>query len=207
MLDDFFLRKTVSTSEVIQCLEFARSHNAIQVRLIPLPGPTVFVNDETFIGECPHGLPYRLNSQGAIWDRAKLIKLLRPGESIWQFEHNGNQRAMAYPSGFYSVRRAVLHYQGLFAHHVIEKGKWFPHEKWIFRRQNVSCDFSRRPTLSWTQTAIYQSAVTLDRVLAIFPWRVKSWLKQSLKGILRPILYKQFSRMHGSNQPSASTEE
>lgn len=206
MLDDFFLRKSVQTLDVYHCLMFARATEALQVRLIPLPGPTVRVTGEKMIGECVSGVPYRLNTQAAIWGRTKLIELLRAGESIWEFEHNGNQRVLEYTQGFYAVRRAVLPYQGFFAHHVVEKGKWFFHEKWIFGFRGVGCDFSKRGTLPWTRTLLYHIAVTIDGMLNIFPWRTKSWIKRNMKKALSPILGKQFSRMHGSALPTLANQ-
>jgi len=203
MLDDFFLRRSVSTICVNHCLDFARHKDAASVRLIRRPGPTHRLAGEEIIGECAAGLPYRLCTQAAIWNRHKLLAVLRPGESIWEFEHNGNGRIASEPHGFFSVWRPVLPYEGFFAHHVIEKGKWFPHEKRIFLRQKIGCDFSRRGTLSWTQTLCYQAAHALDRGLGIFPWKTKARLKRALKRILRPVMHKQFSRMSGKALPES----
>lgn len=198
MLDDFFLRQMVPTVEVLRCLDFARQHEALQVRLIPRPGPTDRVTGETLVGESAPGSPYRLSTQAAIWNRAALRALLQPGESIWNFEHQGNIRALSMPTGFFSVWHPVLPYEGLFAHHVVEKGQWLPHEKWLFGRQNIGCDFTRRSTLSWGQTLLYHTAQTLDRMLNVFPWPAKIRLKHGLKRILYPLMPRQFSRMSGT---------
>lgn len=197
ILDDFFLRKQVPTQKVLHCLEFAHTHDAIQVRLIPRPGPTIHIEREPLVGECLPGLPYRLSTQVAIWNRTRLAELLHPGESIWEFEHNGNQRALAFTHGFYAVRHAVLPYEGFFAHHVVEKGKWLSHEKWIFSRQNIGCDFSRRGTLSLGRVTLYHAASIIDVTLSIFPWRMKRFLKRNIKKILHPLLGEQFSNMSG----------
>lgn len=203
-LDDFFLRTTVSSAEILRCLEFAEAAGAIQVRLIPRPRPTNPIAGEKLIGESAPGSPYRLCTQAAIWNRLQLLELLRPGESIWEFEHNGNDRAASLPKGFYSVRRSVLPYEGKWAHHVVEKGKWLPHEKWIFSRQAIGCDFSRRPTLPWRQTVFYHLAQTVDRLLDVLPWRTKARSKQFLKTALRPLMGKALDRLGrtpASSQP------
>lgn len=196
ILDDFFLRKKVDTAKVMQCLAFAQKKQAIHVRLAPRPRPTLRIVEDSVIGECEAGSPYRLCAQAAIWDTQVLRSLVRPGESIWDFEHNGNKRAEIHKTGFYSVWKPVLPYEGIFAHHVVEKGKWFPHEKWIFARCGVGCDFSRRGVLPWHQVIMYQAAHILDRCLDIFPWKQKMRLKTGLKYILQPFLSKQFKRMH-----------
>lgn len=197
MLDDFFLRKAVPTGKVLECLKFAIAHNATMVRLIPRPGPTDRLSGELIIGECAQSLRYRLCTQAAIWDRLKLMELLCAGESIWEFEHNSNQRASVHAHGFYSVWCAVLPYEGTLAHHVVEKGKWLPHEKWIFRKQNIGCDFTTRGTLPYHQVLIYHLVQTLDRTLDVLPWRTKASVKKRLKDLLTPILHRQFDRMAG----------
>ena len=202
MLDDFFLRRPVPTSEILQCLELARILAATQLRLIPRPGPTDRLPTEFNIGSCAPGSPYRLSTQAAIWDRVKLKNLLRVGESIWEFEHNANHRATQQPDGFFSVRRAVLPYEGFWGHHVIEKGKWLPHEKRIFATLNIGCDFSKRGTLPWGQTAFNQLAQTVNHLLGVFPWRAQIQVKRSLKFLLRPIIGKAVERL---GQPPASS--
>ncbi len=201
MLDDFFLRRPVPTAGVLHCLNFARQHEAVQVRLIPRPRPTDRLAGESLIGGAAAGSPYRLTVQAAIWDRAALHALLRPGESIWDFEHQGNVRTLAQRDGFYSVWRPVLPYQGWLAHHVVEKGRWLPHEKWMFARQGIGCDFTRRGTLPWIQTLFYHAAQALDRMLDIFPWQTKVRLKRILKRVLSPFMRKQLSRLGGTPSP------
>jgi hypothetical protein len=203
MLDDFFLRRQVPTAEILHCLRFAQSTNSTQVRLIPRPPPTDRLAGESLIGECAAGSPYRLAAQAAIWNRAALHAFLRPGESIWAFEHQGNARALEQPHGFYSVWRPVLPYQGCLAHHVVEKGKWLPHEKWIFARQNIDCDFSRRATLPLAQTVFYHTVQLLDRSLDVLSWQNKARIKTGLKRILRPLMHRQFSRMGGTTPPDS----
>jgi len=201
-LDDFFLRGFVSNAKVLHCLEFARVRNAVHVRLMPRPGPTDALPDETLVGECAADSPYRLCTQAAIWDRRVLRDLLRPGESIWEFEHKGNVRASALSTGFFSARWPVLPYRGLFAHHVVEKGKWLPHEKWIFRHQDIGCDFSLRGTLPWRQTLFYHLAQSLDRILDVFPWRTKVRIKHGIKIALRPFFRLSIERL-GQTPPAS----
>lgn len=184
MLDDFFLRKRVSTSAIESVLEYARQHNATMVRLIPRPPPTAHVPDSIEIGECAPRSPYRLCMQAAIWRRSKLLSLLRAGESIWQFELNGNERSHLEPSGYYCTWDHVLPYSGIFAHHVVEKGRWFFHEKWIFAREGIRCDFTRRGVLPWRQTLAYHTAALLDKFLNVFSWQKKMRIKQRIKSIL-----------------------
>jgi hypothetical protein len=203
MLDDFFLRRRVDSAQVTACLTFAQQMQAIQVRLIPQPRPTRRIIGNDLVGEAECGSPYRLSTQAAIWNRQALRSLLVPGESPWEFEHQGNVRAGSHASGFYATWKAVLPYRGFLSHHVVEKGRWLPHEKWIFRRQNIGCDFTRRPTLGTTQVLLYHAAQLTDKSLDIFPWRLKTRLKKILKRVLHPLLGNHYLRMNGSRQPSS----
>jgi hypothetical protein len=198
MLDDFFLRKNVSNQTIEFCVQFAARFRATCVRLVASPGPTdTAAEGQNLIGSCDPDLPYRLSMQASIWNRQALRALLRPGESIWQFEHDGNARIRATNHGFYSVWKSVLPYEGIFSHHVVEKGRWLFHEKWIFRTKRIGCDFSARGTLSFRRTLVYHAARMIDRVLSLLPWRKKLILKAHLKAILRPIFKAQLKQLSG----------
>jgi hypothetical protein len=198
MLDDFFLRKKVQTVQILSCLRFAREVDATQVRLIPRPGPTDSLPGERLVGECAPGLPYRLSTQSAIWNRQKLNALLRDGETIWDFEHNGNQRAKGHAHGFFATYRPVLPYEGRFSHHVVEKGRWLLYEKWLFSRQDIGCDFTLRESMSAKQAIFYHSAQFLNVVLGILPWRCAKKVRAVVKRGLRPFLQRQFARLAGT---------
>lgn len=179
MLDDFFLRRNVVTEEIRHCLDFAERYHAKQVRLVPRPGPTGKIPGEKWIGLCAHDLRYRISTQGAIWDKNALANLLSPGESAWQFERNANARANHLTSGFYSTWKPVLPYIGLLAHHVVEKGCWLPHEKWIFSKKKINCEFEKRPCLSWSRTLLYQAAWLLHRFREMLPYRYSERIRQA----------------------------
>jgi len=188
VLDDFFLRKSVDQRAVEDCLRFAQRRRATQVRLMPRPGPTDRLSGETQIGAAKAGSPFRVSTQGAIWDRQKLRALIKPGESIWEFELHGNTRANAMPEGFYSTWKAVLPYQGVFAHHVVEKGKWLLHERWLWERRNIGCDFSKRRTMNWAETLDYQSVMIIYHGLKFLPWSLKRGLLSAIRFSLRPFM-------------------
>ena len=190
VLDDFFLRKDVDQRAVETCLRFARNRDATQVRLMPRPGPTDRIPQEKLIGAAKPGSPFRVSTQGAIWDRRKLRALIKPGESIWEFELHGNTRANAIPDGFYCTWKSVLPYQGLFAHHVVEKGKWLLHERWLWSHRHVGCDFTRRRTMNWAETLDYQSVMAIYHGLGFLPWKIKRGMLNGVRALLRPFIPK-----------------
>jgi len=183
MLDDFFLRKRVKNAMINRCLAFAQKFDAYQLRLIPRPGPTKKIAGERSIGLLEPGSRYRISAQAAIWNRLALMRLLRPGETAWEFENNAAERVYSDFTKHYAVWRAVLPYEGFLAHHVIEKGRWLPHEKWIFGRQNIGCDFSDRATLGWGQTFQCHLAGVIAGGLRLLP---PAW-GESLRLLIRRI--------------------
>lgn len=201
MLDDFFIRGRVATDRVLHCLSFAQENQAIQVRLVPKPPPTARIPKNWLIGECSPSSPYRLSTQAAIWDRALLLTLLRDGESIWDFEHNGNTRIATMPTGFFCTRSAVIPYLGTLTHHVIEKGKWLPHEKWIFGSRNIGCNFAAREVMGWPETIVYLAISMADRALRFLPWRVQATLKAYVKRLVSSKYGQQLEHMSGRNSP------
>jgi hypothetical protein len=176
VLDDFFLRRAVDTRRILHAFEFVRERQGMAIRLVPRPPPTRILPDRPEYGVCSAEADYRINAQATLWNKRELEALLSPGEGIWEFEHRATERARARAAPVYCVRRAALPYEGLLTHHVIEKGRWFPHEKWRFREPQLGCDFSRRGTLSWRHVAIYQTAHAAHRLLGLIPgvWRGKA---------------------------------
>jgi hypothetical protein len=186
MLEDFFLRSRVPTEDVAACLGFLEENSGLMVRLIARPKPTLRMAEESLIGISELGSPYRICMQAAIWRRDFLLELLDPREEIWEFELKGSQRSNDYPNGVYAVWKSVLPYEGVLAHHVVEKGKWLPHEAWWFGRQDIGCDLSRRGSLSWAAAASYQIGVRCKYLLDdLVPWPLKLRLLRTWRNVRR----------------------
>jgi len=200
MLDDFFIRRRVDTEKILHCLKFAEAKQAAQVRLVARPGPQVRLRDENLIGACDPRARYRVCAQAAIWRKDALRNLLVPGENAWEFETRATRRSESEHRGHYAVWQSVLPYEGLLAHHVIEKGCWLPHEKWIFARKNIGCDFSARKVLPWTQTVFCQAARIISYGLGVLPRRSRERFHQILRSLAYRLAPHQVKRLGGSNQ-------
>jgi hypothetical protein len=160
VLEDFFWRRSTPTAEVLQLLDALRRLDGEMLRLTHRPPPDEPVPGAPDLGRIRPGAPFRVSTQTAFWRRSTLLELMRPGESIWQFEVDGSRRSDRWPDGFYSTRRQVLPY----GYHVVEKGKWFRHEARRFGPMGIGCDFAARPMMSRGEA-----------VRARIDW-VKSWL-------------------------------
>jgi len=179
ILEDFFLRKPVSTSDVLKCIEALKELNGYMLRLVPRPGPDKPVAGYSFIGAIEPKSPYRVSAQGTLWEKFALLSLIRDGESIWEFELKGSERSQAAKSGYYCVRKAVLTYD----HHVVERGKWFRTEAKRFGRMNIGCDFSKRQVMSAKESFIWHVSKLLSYPKGIIKWSHRQKIKQHIKGI------------------------
>jgi hypothetical protein len=164
MLDDFFLRRRVDTAWVLDALKFAKRNGATMVRLIPRPPPQRHAATYPYIGASPDVHPYRVCTQAAIWRREDLIALLRPGESIWQFETNAPTHSLGDNRRYFAASRAILPYQGWVFHHVVEKGKFIPSEYWSLRLKGVPRTSSPRRLLSIRDFVLLLIAEISNRV-------------------------------------------
>jgi hypothetical protein len=164
MLEDFFLRRRVDTAWVLDALEFAKRNDAAMVRLIPRPPPQRHSATYPYIGASPGIHPYRVCTQAAIWRREDLIALLRPGESIWQFEINAPTHSIGDNRRYFAASRAILPYRGLIFHHVVEKGRFIPSEYWTFRLKGVPLTSPSRRLLSMRDFVLLLIAEISNRV-------------------------------------------
>jgi hypothetical protein len=161
-LEDFFLQAKVDCGKIEKALEFAQRCQAHCVRLVPNPGPQQALASAPDWGVLEPGAAYRVSTQAAIWRRDSLLALLKKGESIWEFELNGTKRSTSlFPDGFYGSFAPIFPY----FHHVIERGKWFPWEKWKFQRQAIGCDFQARAAMNFGEASwwLFRKSASLLR--------------------------------------------
>jgi len=135
LLEDFFLDQAVSNGDVAEQIKLLRTRNGICIRLFPNP-PADYA-------DVLHArAAFRVSLQAAIWNRRRLLELLVDEESPWDFELRGSQRSQRWPSGFYCVSKAVIHYR-----HVVERGEWFRSAARFYAARDIGCNFEARPVM------------------------------------------------------------
>ncbi len=158
LLDDFFLRSRVPTKSIEAALKFSIAGEVDCVRLVARPAPKTRASSDTVFTEIYPNEPYRISTQGAIWNVAFLQALLKLDESAWAFEQNAPSRTPA-DARIFGVHRDLLTYR----HHVIERGMWFPWEAYYFGKMGIGCDFRSRRIMSPTQTVFWLIRKLLDK--------------------------------------------
>lgn len=149
-LDDFFLKDTVENSLIEKLLYDFINYNYKMLRLIPRPGPDFSSDRSQLYGKIKDNARYKVSTQASFWSKDALRSVLRPGESPWEFETNGSERAKNL-SDFYSTYHVSFPYY----HHVVERGKWFPWEVRRFKNFGINIDLSAREIMSATETILW----------------------------------------------------
>lgn len=141
-LEDFFIRKNVNTQLICKLLEDMGSEKIDTLRLSPRPKADTIIPGKAY-GLISQNARYRVSTQAAFWRRETLKNLLVSGESAWQFEAMGSDRAKN-QGYFVATWDHVLPYY----HHVVERGKWFPWEVIRHKKSGVELDLQSRPMMS-----------------------------------------------------------
>ena len=118
LLEDLFIVSRMDTKRFEQLTAWIEEQRPACVRLQPARGMV----PSGFPGICmlPPGIPYRSSTVLSLWRKDVLLDLLRPGESIWEFEVVGSIRTDKYPD-FYVTEQNYVHYI-----HGVIRGKWVP---------------------------------------------------------------------------------
>ncbi len=90
LCDDYFLSEPVDTKRILARLDDFFRYNAVDLRLLPNPKPSLpFASDPT-LGEYKKNTAYCIATQTGFWDRAFLSRLTENIASIWEFERFGS---------------------------------------------------------------------------------------------------------------------
>lgn len=173
-LEDFFLKRSISTAGIIQHLHVLQTLGGTVLRLHPMPPPDTEVDGHSSIGRIHRLAPYRVSLQPALWNRRALVELIRDEESIWDFESHGTIRSRSSFRGFYSTYRTALPHR-----HVVERGEWFWAAARYYRNQDIGCDFSARPTMSLVKAfkkALNRFRKNSTSAMSNFVFRRSAWL-------------------------------
>jgi hypothetical protein len=120
MLEDYMLDRPVDNTALTKLLDLMDRYDLHAIRLFPDPPPAMAVPGVPVIGFQGPGQLNRTNTHATIWRRTSLLELIRPGESLWEFEINGSIRSNRFAGGICGCWKPVVHYVM-----AIGKGRWF----------------------------------------------------------------------------------
>jgi hypothetical protein len=150
-LEDFFLCEKVDSSEIAEAFSIVKRCDADLLSLrYPMLG-ALFNPDEPGVYEIDPNTEYCISTSIAIWKKSKLISLLKPGYSAWDFEVKNSSQANAersMPGRFLSLDKNLF-----FILNGIWRRKWVPSTVRFCRSIGIKIDTSKRPRMSLSDGA------------------------------------------------------
>lgn len=181
LLEDYFLTRRVQNAKIEQVVDRMKQMELHAVRLFPYPPPDIPMPAVPSLGLQAVGRPNRIGTQAAIWRRETLLDLLRPGESIWEFEIYGNIRSNKYANVAGCWQPALHYVLG------VGRGRWFRGALRSLARDGVHPDLSIRPAESAFDEIrgyVRDALAWLARRLLPLRWR------QRIQQVLNPNQYR-----------------
>lgn len=184
-LEDFFLQKRVNAEILEECLDKMKQNKQIACFRLKASNDAHLVKDDNSLFRLAGAdVPYRLDTQFAMWRKNILISFIEENESPWEFEGKGTQRVRGTDKLFYwyyadnpeviSDQLIVPYVIGHFTGYGIQWGKWLYNNEKLFKQYGISANFDELGVLSEKEvnlrmkTVYNNNAVGKDKVIKIF---------------------------------------
>jgi len=145
LIEDYFLLKPPDQAFLKPALGFMKEKEASYLRLFPRPGADNIIGEINGckLGEVLKQSDYRVSLQAAIWEADYIKKLVKPGESAWEFEVEGSRRSNDIAANLYSVvdeEQAPLSYLCT----AVVKGYWTKKAVRLCQQHNAPINLNTR---------------------------------------------------------------
>lgn len=105
-LDDFYIKSTVDTNEIQNCIDAMDNDKDIKLFTFGWqPGPNKPCSFSGRYEQRGRFAPYRVNAQIALWRTEYLVKIVKQYENPWEFELNGSFRSSIYGGKLYAQKK------------------------------------------------------------------------------------------------------
>lgn len=148
MTEDIWLTELVDTRKLQEYAEILMHDEAGHIRLFP-PKKIYSIGDfgdDLYVFSDEE--PYRVSTNAGLWRLDTMRRLLRSGESIWQFERRGSPRSqdevMMCVKEFTAFQYVNRSYGG-WGHEPVWRGKWTGAARKYAEREGLKIDFSEHP--------------------------------------------------------------
>ncbi len=148
MMDDFFLKSKVLIGKLNECFVWMEATDDLaSISFVPSLWEDIALEEYGGFVERPKGGLYRVNCQIALWNREKLIKLIRPYENPWDFEWMASCRADRTEWRFLASNKEkpwVFDYDFGSGGGGVHRGKWSEGVKELFDQYEIQMDYEQR---------------------------------------------------------------
>lgn len=147
MQEDYFLNGPVDNATLEHYVKWLERHKDVScIHLTPygIPADTSYGEEHLFYGQ--KSFFSYLSCQAALWHRKDLLALIRDGETAWNFEWWGSRRAQYGGFAFLTFPKEWLQKKQIMPYLCtgVIGGRWFPPVVELFKKHNISIDFSKR---------------------------------------------------------------
>lgn len=175
MLEDYMLDRAVDNAVLAKLVALMDLYDLDAIRLFPYPPPALAMPGVPLIGFQALGQPNRISTQATLWRRDSLLALIRPGESLWEFEINGSIRSNRFPGSICGCWEPAVSYVM-----AIGKGRWFRRALRSLARDGIHPDLSIRPAesaLDELKTGVVDFLASCLRAVTPLRWRQRLQLR------------------------------
>ena len=175
MQEDYLLQSPVQTEKIVALLKLMQQGHAACIRLYPSPGPNKKYAQSELVGEIDKNSNYSISLQATLWDKQFLLGQLIDGESGWDMEFKGSERAAKLSATFLCVYISAIDYFAT----AIKRGRWYYDAVQLCEREGIKLDLSKRPVE--TQHEYYFRLVKqtpyIGRVASFLERRTRNYIK------------------------------
>lgn len=143
-IEDRVLSAPVNSTRLNNLLNSAITERVGFLKLIS-SHPYAYVSNSQEVGEIPKGSKYRACMTVGLWNKNTLIKLIKSGESAWDFERSGSRRSIYLKEKFCSLSYAIRKNPPLADTHLIIKGRLIRSAQDFLMRENLLNIVGKRP--------------------------------------------------------------
>lgn len=172
--EDYWINAPVNTARVMSYVGLMEKYGLNYIRLLSKPVPDYDFAHDPRLGVLAEDAEYRTSVQISTWRRQVFLSLIRPHESVWQFEINGTLRSRSYGDTFLSTKRHGQddYYYGIgYVCTAINLGKWARIAKGYARTEGLAVDFSKLPSETWWDD--FKRWNQLGRFLGLWIYRIR----------------------------------
>ena len=150
--EDYWITEPVDTARVTSYVALMEKYGLNYIRLLSKPIPDADFAHDARLGVLAEDADYRTSVQISLWRRQVFLSLVRPRESVWEFESNGSPRSRSYGDTFLSTKRHEkddYSYGIRYVCTAINRGKWARTAKAYAKSEGLRVDFSQLPSETW----------------------------------------------------------
>ncbi len=174
-LEDWVLSAPLETTRLVSWIRAAQMERAAYLRPISIH-PLVFSREGgEEIGEIPKRSRYRISMNIAVWNKQALLRLLRPGETIWDIERRGSRRSDELEDRFVAPTIHVRRNPPVSYMHLVVKGKLRREAREFLKREGLELWLAKRPVERLRSHWYSKGYFGVVDAYSVVKWQCQRW--------------------------------